>query len=69
MIVAERLVIGICGGAGLGKATITERIISVLAPESVLVLQQDHYYKDFPHLSLEERARENFDHPHSIDNA
>jgi uridine kinase len=65
---ADRLVIGICGGTGSGKTTITERIISALSPESVLVLQQDHYYRDFPHLSLEERARENFDHPDSIDN-
>ncbi len=64
---AKRLIIGICGGTGSGKTTITERIISVLSPESVLVLQQDHYYKDFPHLSLEERARENFDHPDSFD--
>jgi uridine kinase len=69
MIVTERLVIGICGGTGSGKTTITKRIISALAPENVLVLQQDHYYRDFPHLSLEERARENFDHPDSIDNA
>jgi uridine kinase len=67
MIVAKRLVIGICGGTGSGKTTITERIISVLSPESVLVLQQDHYYKDFPHLSLEQRAKENFDHPDSFD--
>jgi uridine kinase len=67
MIVAKRLVIGICGGTGSGKTTITERIISVLSPESVLVLQQDHYYKDFPHLSLEQRAKENFDHPDAFD--
>src|ERR1700686_5234231 len=67
MIVAKRMVIGICGGMGSGKTTITERIISALSPESVLVVQQDHYYKDFPHLSLEERARENFDHPDAFD--
>jgi uridine kinase len=66
--VTKRLVIGICGGTGSGKTTIAERIISALSPESVLVLQQDHYYKDFPHLSLEQRARENFDHPDSFDN-
>jgi uridine kinase len=65
--VTKRLVIGICGGTGSGKTTITERIISALSPESVLVLQQDHYYKDFPHLSLEQRARGNFDHPDSFD--
>jgi uridine kinase len=67
--VAKRLVIGICGGTGSGKTTITERIISALSPESVLVLQQDHYYKNFPHLSFEERARQNFDHPDAFDNS
>lgn len=64
---AKSLVIGICGGTGSGKTTITERIISALSPESVLVLQQDHYYKNFPHLPLEERARQNFDHPEALD--
>ena len=64
---AKRLVIGICGGTGSGKTTIAERIISVLSPESVLVLQQDHYYKDLPGLSLEQRALRNFDHPDSFD--
>ena len=64
---SKRLVIGICGGTGSGKTTIAERIISVLAPASVLVLQQDHYYRDFPQLSLEERTQLNFDHPDSFD--
>jgi uridine kinase len=35
----------------------------------VLVIQQEHYYKDLPHLPLEERARQNFDHPESMDTA
>ena len=61
------LTIGICGGTGSGKTTITDRIISALSPESVLVIQQDHYYRDLPHLPLEERARQNFDHPDSMD--
>ena len=64
---AGRLVIGICGGTGSGKTTITDRIIAALPEESVLVLQQDHYYKDLPHLPLDERAKQNFDHPDSID--
>lgn len=66
---AKRLVIGICGGTGSGKTTITARIISILSSESVLVLQQDHYYKDFPQLSLEQRAAQNYDHPNSFDTA
>jgi uridine kinase len=65
--VAQRLVIGICGGTGSGKTTITERIISALSPESVLVLQQDHYYKDFPGKPLAWRSAQNFDHPEAFD--
>jgi uridine kinase len=61
------LTIGICGGTGSGKTTITDRLIGALSPQSVLVIQQDHYYKDLPHLPLEERARQNFDHPESMD--
>ena len=64
---AQGLVIGICGGTGSGKTTVTERIISALSQESVLVLQQDHYYKDLPHLPMDKRARQNFDHPDSLD--
>jgi len=61
------LVIGISGGTGSGKTTITDRIISALSEESVVVLQQDHYYKDLPQMPLDERAKQNFDHPDSID--
>jgi uridine kinase len=61
------LTIGICGGTGSGKTTITRRLTEVLPEEGVLLLQQDHYYKDLPHLPLEERAKQNFDHPESLD--
>ena len=64
---SRALVIGICGGTGSGKTTITDRIIQALSERGVVVLQQDHYYKDLPHLPLDERARQNFDHPDSID--
>ena len=63
---ARRLTIGISGGTGSGKTTITNRLIEAVSEESVLILQQDHYYKDLPHLPLEERARQNFDHPDSL---
>ena len=64
---AQGLVIGICGGTGSGKTTITDRIISALPPDSVIILQQDHYYRDLPNLPLDQRARQNFDHPGSLD--
>ncbi len=64
---AKSLVVGICGGTGSGKTTITNRIIEALSLESVQVLQQDHYYKDLPQMPVDERAKQNFDHPESID--
>jgi uridine kinase len=64
---ARGLVVGICGGTGSGKTTVTDRIISTLSHESVLVLQQDHYYLDLPNIPIEQRARHKFDHPDSLD--
>ena len=61
------LVIGICGGTGSGKTTIAERIAGTLTEQRVLVLRQDHYYRDLPDLSAEELARRNYDHPDAID--
>jgi uridine kinase len=61
------LIIGICGGTGSGKTTITSRIIEALSESNVVVLEQDNYYKDYPKLSFEERVKVNFDHPDSMD--
>jgi uridine kinase len=63
------LIIGICGGTGAGKTTITSRITQALSVANVIILEQDNYYKDFPDLSLAERTKQNFDHPDSIDTA
>jgi uridine kinase len=65
--VPRALTIGISGGTGSGKTTITNRLIEALSEDRILILQQDHYYKDLPHLPLEERAKQNFDHPESLD--
>lgn len=61
------MIIGICGGTGSGKTTVASKILETVDRKSVALLQQDHYYKELAHLPLEERARQNFDHPDSID--
>ncbi len=61
------LVIGIAGGSGSGKTTVVRRIVEILPPDSVSIISQDAYYKDNGHLSPEERAKINFDHPSSIE--
>src|SRR5699024_1407611 len=36
--------------------------------KSILVIEQDDYYKDQHHLPLEERMKTNYDHPLAFDN-
>lgn len=60
------IVIGIAGGTGSGKTTLAKRIQASLGAKSTLI-EQDSYYKDWSHLSVEERSELNFDHPESLD--
>ncbi|MDP2423516.1 MAG: uridine kinase [Bacteroidales bacterium] len=61
------LIIGIAGGSGSGKSTVVKKITKMLPKESVVVIPQDAYYRDNGHLTPEERAKINFDHPSSIE--
>jgi uridine kinase len=61
------LIIGIAGGSGSGKSTVVKKIVSKLPGNSVSVIYQDAYYKDSGHLTPEERAKINFDHPSAIE--
>lgn len=63
----DMLIIGIAGGSGCGKSTVVKQIIKRLPKDSVTVIPQDSYYKDNGHLSPDERAKINFDHPSSIE--
>lgn len=69
MSVEQRpIVIGVAGGTGSGKTTVSQAILSRVGPTRIAFLQHDSYYRDLGHLSLEERSRVNFDHPESLDN-
>lgn len=61
------LIIGIAGGSGSGKTTVVRRIMESFSHGEVTVVSQDSYYKDNSHISAEERANINFDHPNSIE--
>ncbi len=60
-------IIGVAGGSGSGKSTVTEHIINAIGNTKVAVIMQDSYYKDLSHLPLEERQKVNFDHPDAFD--
>lgn len=61
------LVIGVAGGSGSGKTTYSRAIYRHFGAENMSYLMHDCYYKDLRHLSHEERAKVNFDHPDSLD--
>lgn len=61
------VVIGIAGGSGSGKTSVTNSIYEVFKEHSVVVIEQDYYYKDQSHLEFEERLETNYDHPLAFD--
>ena len=62
------ILIGITGGTGSGKSSIADSIYSSFSDECIAMIQQDMYYKDQSHLSMEERVLTNYDHPNAFDN-
>jgi uridine kinase len=62
------LLVGVAGGSGSGKSTIARSLVEALPAHHVTAIEHDAYYNDVGHLSYEERARINFDHPESLDN-
>lgn len=60
-------IIGVAGGSGSGKSTVTEHIVNAISSKRVAVLVQDNYYLDLAHLEPAERRKVNFDHPDSFD--
>ncbi|MGX7076238.1 MULTISPECIES: uridine kinase [Globicatella] len=62
------IVIGVAGASGSGKSSVSKRILEIFSEMSILVLQQDFYYKDQTHLPFEERLKTNYDHPLAFDN-
>jgi uridine kinase len=61
------LIIGIAGGSGSGKSTVARNVAQALSAVSVAFIDMDGYYRNFAHLSLDERRRINWDHPEAFD--
>lgn len=62
------VIIGIAGGTGSGKSTITKELIKLIDEKDVTIIEQDSYYKDQSNLPFEERVKTNYDHPFAFDN-
>jgi uridine kinase len=62
-----RIVIGVAGGTGSGKTTVSSAILDRVGRDEIAYLQHDSYYRDRSHLPPEERANANFDHPDALE--
>ena len=57
--------IGIAGGTGSGKTTLTEHLANRFGAE-ISVVHHDNYYK-YQDRPFEERCKQNYDHPNAFD--
>ncbi|RVU55227.1 uridine kinase [Anaerosphaera multitolerans] len=64
----KSIIIGIAGGSGSGKTTVTNELKSLIDEDKVTIIEQDSYYKDQSALPYEQRVKTNYDHPFAFDN-
>jgi uridine kinase len=62
----ETLILGIAGGTGSGKTTLTRRLMDHFG-DDVSVVYHDNYYKRHDELTYDQRAALNYDHPAAFD--
>ncbi len=63
----DPLVIGIAGGTGSGKTTVTQKILSHFEQDQVVVLRHDYYYRDIKTFHDTPIEQINFDHPNALE--
>lgn len=63
----KRIVIGVAGGTGSGKTTVSEAILDRVGRDRIAYIQHDSYYRDLGHLPPQDRESVNFDHPDALE--
>ena len=63
------LVVGIAGGTGSGKTTVAHKLAAAMPVDRCVTIEHDAYYRDQAHLTPEERATINYDHPSSLESS
>ena len=63
----KKILVGVGGGTGSGKTTVSRAIRDKIGKDNITYIPHDKYYKDSSHLSESEKEKVNFDHPNSLD--
>ena len=61
------VVIGVTGGSGSGKTTVSNKIYDQLHGQAIQIINQDTYYNDQSDMTMDERKAVNYDHPLAFD--
>jgi len=61
------LIVGIAGGTGSGKSTVANKLASAMPVGRCVIIDHDAYYRDQQHLSFDDRAQQNYDHPAALE--
>ena len=64
---AKPIIIGVAGGSGSGKTTVSRALYERFSGHPITIIEQDYYYNDQAHLSPEVRRAQNYDHPDAFD--
>lgn len=64
----ETFILGVAGGTGSGKTTVTRAILDAVGEDRIALIEQDSYYHDVAWHSAGELLHHNFDHPSALDN-
>ncbi|ALS97462.1 uridine kinase [Lacimicrobium alkaliphilum] len=66
---SDTSIIAISGGSGSGKSLFTQTLITEILDSgmNILVLCEDHYYRDQSHMTMDERLKTNYDHPNAFE--
>ncbi|MDO5640473.1 MAG: uridine kinase [Neisseria sp.] len=64
----QPIIIGVAGGSGSGKTTVSRAIYEHFSGHRITIIEQDYYYNDQTGLPPEVRRRQNYDHPDAFDN-
>lgn len=59
--------IGVAGGSGSGKTTVSNAILERVGTENIAYLAHDSYYKDIQDIPYSHTKIINFDHPHALE--
>lgn len=62
---AKLILVG--GGSASGKTYVINEVVKIVGEKNVVHFSIDDYYKDLTNLPLEERKKQNFDHPKAFD--